>query len=168
MSLLVQRRIKSAVDRLFYFDRDLFIYNSSERSITHRFALYLGYMFYQWDIDVEYNRVGNDPKKIDRINQSLKEDVNNTDDIFSGRMTIYPDIIVHKRGKPKNHLVIEVKKINSTNDVLDQYDIKKLRNSILEPTLNYKYGAFVKLGLINEEPIHEIKIFTKEDFSGSN
>ncbi|RJX37084.1 hypothetical protein D3P09_24545 [Paenibacillus pinisoli] len=164
MSILIQRRIKSAVDRLFYFDKELFIHNSSERSITHRLAIYLGQMFYKWDIDVEYNRVGNDPKTIDRINQSLREEITDLDDVYSGRMTVYPDIIVHKRGEPKNHLVIEVKKVNSTNHVQDQYDLKKLRNYILDPALRYKYGAFVKLGLNNQEPILEIKIFTKDDF----
>ena len=63
-------------------------------------------------------------------------------------LTIYPDIIIHKRKSPHNNLlVIEVKK--SSNNIGEDFDIEKIEE-LMEPPYNYKFGLFLRIGLQNE------------------
>jgi hypothetical protein len=76
---------------------------------THRLALYLQDTFKGWDVDCEYNRNRYDTKKLimgDDIH--LKVETTQTDD-EQGK-TVYPDIIVHRRGTDHNLLVSEVQR----------------------------------------------------------
>ena len=104
-----------------------------------------------YDIDCEYNRNIGDIKKINMLEAKWFELNNRSviaeDDMLSEILvekTVFPDIIVHKRGKPdKNLLIIEVKK--STSSVNVEFDIEKLK-CYTDPdnNLNYEYGAFIK------------------------
>jgi len=61
-------------------------------------------------------------------------------------VSVYPDIIVHKRRVNKfNLLIIEVKKMNSSNTSEIEKDIFKLKQytSQSRDGLNYKYGVFI-------------------------
>lgn len=57
--------------------------------------------------------------------------------------TIYPDIIVHKRGVTDNYIVIEAKK--STNRVKESrlYDLVKLLTLVESSEYNYRKGFFI-------------------------
>ena len=55
---------------------------------------------------------------------------------------VYPDVIVHHRGKPENLLVIEVKK--STSNRSDDADLAKLQ--ALRQQLGYQYALFLRFG----------------------
>lgn len=144
---IIENRPKNALNRLYHFDQHIISNNSHEPSITHRLVIHLGHLFYEdWNVDVEYNRNLEYRKTISNFVADLRDRIDNQDDIISGRKSIYPDIIVHKRGFSNNLLVVEVKKM-STTERLEQYDIQKLNGYFREADLKYKYAAFVKMGI---------------------
>lgn len=84
-----------------------------------------------WDIDVEYNRNLDDPKKLSTGN-------------------VKPDIIIHRRGKNNNNgiednnlLIIEIKKNPKYNE--EVADIKKIQRFIDEKPYYYKFGLFISI-----------------------
>src|SRR2546426_6667034 len=126
----VQRLVGNALTRLFHDDSGLFETNVNERSITHKLAEYLQQEFADWNVDCEYNRNLDEMKRLSVPKTGIE-----WDDLES--KTVFPDIIVHKRGAKKNLLVIEVKKSNST--VPDTFDKIKL-NALLREPFNYKFA----------------------------
>ncbi|OPX45118.1 hypothetical protein CLHUN_10050 [Ruminiclostridium hungatei] len=155
----IKRRINIAIDTLRVNDNYLLINDVNERSIAHKLAVYMEQTFGRdYDIDCEYNRNSGDIKKIKMLVAKWVELYNPSviieDDMLSGILvekTVFPDIIVHKRGNPdENLLVIEVKK--STSSVNVDFDIEKLK-CYTEPgnKLNYKYGAFIKFHTSTEQ-----------------
>lgn len=59
--------------------------------------------------------------------------------------TIYPDIIVHKRGTSNNYIVIEAKKTTNTNKEARLFDIVKLLTLVKSHDFDYKQGVFIDL-----------------------
>ena len=130
----VAKLIVCAVNKLFERDRFLFEVDANERSITHRFGIYLQENFSDWDVDCEYNRNGDKVKYLfERIGERAR-----TDDT-EGR-TVFPDIIVHKRKTNINKLIVEVKKRNNTQS--KEIDIEKLKS--LSKQLNYENALFLR------------------------
>ena len=127
--------VAAAVADLFEGDAFLFQIDANERSITHRLAIHLTARFHEWDVDCEYNRDGFDPKMLHGPDGG--GDPNETDG-----SRVYPDIIVHHRGKSENLLVIEVKK--STSKISDEADLAKLQG--LRQQLGYQYALFLRFG----------------------
>ena len=113
-------------------DAELFAVDINERSITHRLAVHLIPLFPEWDVDCEYNRNGHDPKRLSFDVQTVE-----TDDVNA--KTVYPDVIVHKRGTDHNLLVVEAKKANNAEGT--DCDIRKLKSFVGE--LGYQYAAAV-------------------------
>ncbi|EHR7861429.1 TPA: hypothetical protein NJ344_004824 [Vibrio parahaemolyticus] len=121
-----------------FIDRDRYLLevNANERSLTHRIGMYLQAQFERYDVDCEFNRDGHDPKEL----YIGTEDTTVFDD---NAMTVYPDIIVHRRGSNNdNLLVIEFKK--SSSSVGSGKDMLKLR--AYKTDLHYRYALFVELG----------------------
>ncbi|WP_163151622.1 hypothetical protein [Anoxybacillus sp. MB8] len=129
---VVENRLKNAIRRLYYYDVRLMDHDAHERSIVHRLAVHLSVVFYEWDVDVEYNRDCGNVKQI------------YDNDERRGRR-VFPDIIVHRRGTQDNLLVIEVKKWH-TPPHSDEDDLERIQSYLSSPTLQYRYGAFVKIG----------------------
>jgi hypothetical protein len=119
-------------------DAHLLRIDVNERSITHRLAVHLEDAFKGWDVDCEYNRNRYDTKRL-IIGDDVKIRVETiqTDDEH-GR-TVYPDIIVHRRGTDKNFLVVEVKK--TTNHIAKDLDLNKLRE--YKRQLGYSHALFL-------------------------
>lgn len=126
----------------------------SERAISHRLAMYLAMKFQDFDVDCEYNGnidADNGRKHLYILNARAKElGMQNTlgeDDETSSR-GVYPDIIVHKRGKngPDNNLlVIEIKKSSSQiNGDWDTEKLSRFTSSDYDNKFEFMYGAFVK------------------------
>ena len=95
-----------------FLENDAYLLSAeaNERSITHKFAEYLQDIFgCAWHVDCEYNRYGTDSKKIiEEIEQIIGKETT-TSEIKT--RTVFPDIIIHKRGEDgPNLLVIEAKK----------------------------------------------------------
>lgn len=92
----VSQIIDFAVNRFLNTDKKLLENNVNERSLTHKFAEYLQEQVdSELTVDCEYNRYGDDTKEIDVIKQIVGETVP-TDSLTP--KTVYPDIIIHKRG----------------------------------------------------------------------
>ena len=120
--------VLDSLNRLFSIDKQLLVVNASEQAIAAKIAQYLQPHFLANHIDVEYNRMGNAPKK---VAWSEKRD------------EVYPDIIVHLRETETNVLAIELKK--DSNPEKKGKDILKLRAYRRE--LGYIHGLFLRLGV---------------------
>ena len=136
-------------------DAWLFEMNVNERSITHKLAEYLQQEFADWNVDCEYNRNLDEMKRLSVPKTGIE-----WDDLES--KTVFPDIIVHKRGAKKNLLVIEVKKSNST--VPDTFDKIKL-NALLREPFNYKFALFIKFDVGSGRESPRLEWFTSSPSS---
>jgi hypothetical protein len=113
------------------FDKDL-----GERVLTHRLAVYLERQFDGWDVDCDYNRIG------ERRLRLPKASIVSTDD-DSGK-SVFPDIVVHRRSVPENLLAIELRK--AVNHQPIEHDRHKLR-AMTDPHLWHASRAGVLLVL---------------------
>ena len=94
----IKEKVIDSIKELYSEDYYIIDNDVSERSITHKLAIYLQNQFTEYDVDCEYNRNMRNPKEITFIERNT-------------RNRVFPDIIVHKRGKISNNLIIfEIKK----------------------------------------------------------
>ena len=116
----------------FLLERDV-----GERALTHRLAVHLEGEFRGWDIDCDYNRLG------ERRLLLPKGTIVATDDDIG--KSVYPDIIIHRRAVPENLLAIETRK--GANYSPFEHDRHKLR-ALTDPHLWFAYeiGLLLVLG----------------------
>jgi hypothetical protein len=138
--------LNEALRMLLEKDADILKMDINERSISHKLAVYLEPFFNEWSVDCEYNRNHDNPKRL----EIQRREVANDD---TQARTVFPDIIVHKRGADENLLVIEMKKTTSQED--DTFDLHKLK--AFRSQLGYKFGVFVKIKTGIEPAIHLIQ-----------
>src|SRR5438552_3291880 len=86
-----------------FYAREAFLLEkeAGERALTHRLAVQLEKQFPGWEIDCEYDRLG------DRTLRLPHGTIVSTDDHLA--KSIYPDIVVHQRAIPNNLLAVEVR-----------------------------------------------------------
>jgi len=140
----IKQRVIAAIVALYRYDGYLLVNDVNERSITHKLAEYLQQEFPNWNVDCEYNRLNGNTKKLRAVFDKYKKHfLTDEKRIFEDRVarTVYPDIIIHKRGSHENLVVIEVKK--SGGGPLKP-DVKKLK--AFTDDAEYKY--FIGLLLI--------------------
>lgn len=113
------------------FERDL-----GERTLTHRMAVCLERQFDGWDVDCDYNRLG------ERLLKLPHGTIVSTDDELG--KSIFPDIVVHRRAVPENLLALEVRK--AINHQPLEHDRHKLRG-MTDPHLWFAYRIGVLLVL---------------------
>jgi hypothetical protein len=113
------------------FDKDL-----GERALTHRLAVQLEKQFEGWDVDCDYNRLG------ERLLKLPHGSIVSTDDELG--KSIFPDIVVHRRAVPDNLLAVEVRKASNHQPV--EHDHHKLRG-LTDPHLWFAYRVGVLLVL---------------------
>ncbi|MBA2397395.1 MAG: hypothetical protein H0V72_01600 [Bradyrhizobium sp.] len=111
--------------------------DAGERALTHRLAVHLEHPFAGWQVDCDYDRLG------ERTLRLPHGTIISTDDHLG--KSIYPDIVVHQREIPNNLLAVEVRKF--TNHQPLEHDQHKLR-ALTDPHLWFAYwiGVFVTLG----------------------
>jgi len=144
----IRKLIERAYQILIEKDGYLLKVNANERSITHRLAIYLEVAFPEYDIDCEYNRDGLDPKKLIDFKKEIdSDDTNGT--------TVFPDIIIHRRGKRDNFIVIEAKKTSSR----DNTDKEKLVT--YKEDLSYKHAYFVRFPIGEDFKNYKCSSFEK-------
>jgi hypothetical protein len=116
----------------FLLEKDL-----GERALTHRLAVHLEKQFPGWEVDCDYNRLG------ERTLRLPHGTIVSTDDHLA--KSVYPDIVVHKRETPNNLLAIEVRK--ASNHQPPEHDHHKLR-ALTDPHLWFAYaiGVYLVLG----------------------
>ena len=107
----------------FILDRDL-----GERALTHRLSVHLERNFLGWDVDCDYNRLG------DRAMLLPRGTIVSTDDELG--KSIYPDIVVHKRAVPDNLLAVEIRKASNHQPLA--HDRHKLM-ALTDPHLWFAY-----------------------------
>ncbi len=119
--------IAKALDELYSKDSYLLENEVHERTIVFRFGLYLqalmdrSSMFNEYNLDFEYNRNGDNPKRLPCRPRGA-----------------VPDLIVHQRGSNKyNLLVMEFKPYWETDT---QADLDKLKQFV-SPKGEYKYSC---------------------------
>ncbi len=133
--------IMTAIDKLYKYDFYLLEHDVHEQTISSIFAYYLRDLFKEkklpWNIDPEYNRNGEKPKRLSSIGN------------------VKPDIIIHIRGlnndrgtEQNNLLIIEIKKDPSEEEI--DTDMKKILAFIDEPPFSYCFGLFIGLMRNNE------------------
>ena len=116
----------------FLMERDL-----GERTLTHRLAVYVEKQFSGWEVDCDYDRLG------DRTMRLPHGSIVSTDDHYG--KSVYPDIVVHQREIPNNLLAIEVRK--AANHQPPEHDQHKLQ-ALTDPHLWFAYwiGVYLVLG----------------------
>jgi hypothetical protein len=133
----IKRKLAHALHELLESEQALLSVDPNERSITHWLAIYVAAQFPGWDVDCEYNRNGRVPKRLEHL---VRVRVTATDE---EGITVYPDIVVHKRQKRENLLVIEVKKSTSRRSA--EFDHSKLRGYLEE--YDYRCAAHVVIAI---------------------
>ena len=107
----------------------------SERCIAAKLASYLQHFIPEYFVDVEFNRDGSIPKRLN-LPEECVDSVNRDGDAI-----VIPDIIVHRRGPDGlNVLCVEIKKKNDSRGL----DCDRKRLKALISTLGYQYGALIE------------------------
>jgi hypothetical protein len=131
----IKNRLLAAMKEVELKDVVLLKNNLSERCISSRLAFYLQSAFPEHSVDLEYNRKGESPKRLNLPVQCA----NDRDD--GGDPLVVPDIIVHKRGpEGPNILVVELKK--TTNRESRECD--HLRIHAFREQLGYEAAATIE------------------------
>lgn len=134
-------QIELALSDLYEYEFDLIEIRAEEEAISAQLICYLKPRFGSWNVDVEYNRDGKDPKE-------------NSDGV-----RIFPDIIIHRRtpdreerNSPENNLVaIEVKGYwNPKDRGLDREKLIAMKERygyqyLFQIELKKEYGDLIKI-----------------------
>jgi hypothetical protein len=122
-----------------FYARETYLleHDLGERALTHRLAVYLEPQFAGWQVDCDYDRLG------ERTLRLPHGTIVSTDDHLA--KSVYPDIVVHQREIPNNLLAIEVRK--ASNHQPPDHDRHKLR-ALTDPHLWFAYwiGVYLVLG----------------------
>jgi hypothetical protein len=121
--------VDEVVKRLFAEDGFLLEANAAERTVAARLAVYLEPHFPGHHVNVEYNRHGLLPKRLNLPG-------------YGGQKLILPDVVVHRqRHDEQNLLVIQVKK--ETNHESRDYDRAVIAG--LKQDYGYAWGVLIDL-----------------------
>lgn len=145
MRRLIEKALNESLELLLRADEGILRVDINERTISHRLAIYLEPHFPGWNVDCEYNRNHDDPKRLKIERRNVRSD-------DTQATTVFPDIIVHRRGTDDNLLVIEMKK--TTSQEADSYDLSKL--CAFKQQLDYHFAVFIKIKTGGEARIDRI------------
>jgi hypothetical protein len=130
-------KVVTALQQFYADETWLLEHDLGERTLTHRLAVHLEEQFPGWQVDCDYDRLG------ERTLRLPRGTIVSTDDHLA--KSIYPDIVVHQREIPNNLLAIEVRK--ASNHQPPEHDRHKLR-ALTDPHLWFAYwvGVYLVLG----------------------
>src|SRR6201985_3509200 len=94
-------KIVAALKEFYARETFLFEHDLGEPTLTHRLALQLERQFSGFDIDCNYDRLG------ERTLRLPHGSIISTDDHLG--KSIYPDVVVHQREIPNNLLTVEIR-----------------------------------------------------------
>ena len=140
-------KVVAALSEFYARETFLFEHDLGERTLTHRLAVHLERQFPGWDVDCDYDRLG------ERTLRLPHGTIASTDDHLA--KSIYPDIVVHQREIPNNLLAIEVRK--ASNHQPPEHDQQKLR-ALTDPNLWFAYWIGVYLVLGKRSAISEVYV----------
>jgi hypothetical protein len=145
-------KVVSAIHEFYARETFLLDKDAGERALTHRLAVQFEKQFPGWEVDCEYDRLG------ERTLRLPHGSIVSTDDHLA--KSIYPDIVVHRREVPNNLLAVEVRK--STNHQPLGHDQHKLR-ALTDPHLWFAYWIGVLLTL-GKKQVTMSEIYTSGGF----
>ena len=130
-------KVVGAIREFYACEVHLLEKDLGERTLTHRLAVQVEKHFPGWEVDCDYNRLG------ERTLRLPHGTIVSTDDALG--KSVYPDIVVHQRDIPNNLLAIEVRKV--ANHQPPEHDQHKLR-ALTDPHLWFAYwiGVLLILG----------------------
>ena len=158
---------------MFYTHECLLLkYKVAERALTHKLAEYLQKIFCNYNVDCEYNKIGDgDPKKVDELIAQISDKLKNRQDnkcngdcnnCTPNKCVIFPDIIVHRRGKDnKNLLVIEAK--TEWGGASQDRDFEKLKALTESANYRYRLGIGFRFCETFDATVNTITLFMKPD-----
>jgi hypothetical protein len=128
-----------------FYARETFLLekDAGERALTHRLAVHIERQFEGFDVDCDFNRLG------ERTLRLPKGTIVSTDDGLG--KSVFPDILVHQREIPNNLLAIEVRK--AANHQPKEHDQHKLR-ALTDPHLWFAYRIGVLLALARKSVLN--------------
>src|SRR5881392_439111 len=129
-------KVVTAIREFYQHEAYLLEKDLGERTLTHRLAVAIERQFDGWEVDCDYNRLG------ERLLKLPHGTIVSTDDELG--KSIFPDIVVHRRAVPENLLAVEVRK--ATNHQPIEHDHHKLRG-LTDPHLWFAYRIGVLLVL---------------------
>lgn len=148
----IKSKLESAINALIEQDLYLLLNNIAERTIAQNLANHLVSKFDGYSVDCEYNGNIVDEEGHKRIYILRMEaeryglpKASEADQSIIERL-VYPDIIVHRRGKghPTNILIIEIKKnVNDNGHDYDRLKLMTYTSSDWGNKLRYQLGAFI-------------------------
>jgi len=146
-------RLIAALQAFYLRERGILDRDLGERALTHRLAVQIERHFLGWEVDCDYNRLG------DRAMLLPRGTIVSTDDNLG--KSIFPDIVVHQRDVPKNLLAIEIRKA-SNHQPLD-HDRHKLM-AMTDPHLWFAYwvGVLMILGR-KSVTVSEVYVGSRQD-----
>src|ERR1700737_1572935 len=110
-------KVVGALNEFYARETHLFERDLGERTLTHRLAVQVERQFPGWQVDCDYDRLG------ERTLRMPKGSIVSTDDHLG--KSAFPDIVGHHRAIPENLLAVEVRK--ATNHQPPEHDQQKLR-----------------------------------------
>jgi hypothetical protein len=140
-------RVVAALKEFYAREAFLFEHDLGERALTHRLAVHLEREFEGWDVDCDYDRLG------ERTLRLPHGTIVSTDDHLG--KSIYPDIVVHQRSIPNNLLAIEVRK--AVNHQPIEHDRQKLC-ALTDPHLWFAYWIGLLL-TVQERAVGRSEVF---------
>jgi hypothetical protein len=134
----VKLRLERACQRLLDLDAELFRFDVNERTITQRLSLYLQSEFPDYAVDCEYNRNMDETKRLPVPVTTIQ-----SNDIKG--VTVFPDIVVHRRGSHESNLLALEAKKNAPDGAVAEHDAKKLCGFTTQTAgdFGYSWGVFV-------------------------
>ena len=128
--------MERALKRLQERDAALLEAQATERSITARLGCHLQGMFSDWDVDCEFN-CWRGPL------QSRGHIVVSTTSATTDAPTIFPDLLIHRRGQGAPLVVIEV--LRSSDQGSRHRELRKLQQC--HKRLSSHYAALIEIGV---------------------
>ena len=129
-------KVVAALREFYAHESYLLEKDVGERTLTHRLAVHVEKQFAGWEVDCDYNRLG------ERRLRLPHGSIISTDDELG--KSVFPDIVVHQREIPNNLMAIEVRK--ASNHQPPEHDQHKLQ-ALTDPHLwfAYRIGVFLTL-----------------------
>ena len=140
-------KVITALTEFYGRETYLFANDLGERTLTHRLAVHLEKQFAGWEVDCDYDRLG------ERTLRLPHGTIVSTDDHLA--KSIYPDIVVHQRKIPNNLLAIELRK--ASNHQPPEHDQHKLR-ALTDPHLWFAYWIELYLVLGKNSVVSDVYV----------
>jgi hypothetical protein len=136
-------KVVAALEAFYSRETYLLDNDAGERALTHRLAVHVERQFDGFDVDCDYDRLG------ERTLLMPHGSIVSTEDHFS--KSIFPDIVVHQRDVPKNLVAIEVRKASNHQPL--EHDQLKLK-ALTDPHIWFAYGIGVLVVLSRKNIVH--------------